>query len=356
MLVGYQMLGGSPFGGAPHRSPPNRSHTAVDDIHAALDRLATHNSTASQPGTSAQQQPVQQPVVHFVSMLGNGAFGEVWHAEWGGQQVAAKITGCPSGFRREEVAALRAAQGPHTVKLLAEEDRTSKGAAIIMELCDGSLDQQLAEAKAAGQPCSAQEFLERLGEIATGLAALHQQQLIFNDLKPDNLLFGASGQLLFSDFGDARDMRVSVAGKSVHDMGWGSPNYHARPDVMAMVLTTASDLWMLAQTMIHIWTRTPANCNPSAVPEEVPLKQQLVRCLSPNPDERPTASEMVYHAHQELQVLCGTRGDVNEEAVGSRVGSPLSTDGQALVDERERLENEIAAVKQRLLNEEVFTQ
>ena len=353
MLVGYQMLGGSPFGGVPQRSPPNRSHAAVDDIHAALDRLATHNSTASRPSTSPQQQ--QQPTVNFVQRLGSGAFGEVWHAEWKGQQVAAKITGCPTGFRREEVAALRAAQGHHTVKLLAEEERTSKGGAIIMELCNGSLDQQLAQAKAAEQSCSPQEFLERLGEIATGLAALHQQQLIFNDLKPDNLLFGASGQLLFSDFGDARDMRVSVAGKSVHDMGWGSPNYHARPDVMAMVLTTASDLWMLAQTMIHIWTRTPASCNPSAVPEQMPLKQQLVRCLSPNPDERPTASEMVYHAHHELQVLFGTRKDVNEEAVGSAVGSAVS-DTQVLVDERERLENEIAAVKQRLINEEVVIQ
>ena len=89
----------------------------------------------------------------------------------------------------------------------------------------------------------------------------------------------------------------------MHELGWGSPNYHARPDVIAMELSPASDLWMLAQTMVHIWTRQPASTNPSQLPGYMPLRKLLARCLSPSPSERPSANQVFQHAQAELAQL-----------------------------------------------------
>lgn len=69
----------------------------------------------------------QGSAVSFEKVLGSGVFGDVWQATWRGTQVAAKVTGCPTGFRAEELVILRLAQGSHTVKLLSEERSTVKG-------------------------------------------------------------------------------------------------------------------------------------------------------------------------------------------------------------------------------------
>ena len=57
-----------------------------------------------------------------------------------------------------------------------------------MELCVGSLATQLEQSQQ--QPCTPTQFLEQLTQIAAGLEDFHRKQLIFNDLKPDNLLVG----------------------------------------------------------------------------------------------------------------------------------------------------------------------
>ena len=77
--------------------------------------------------------------------------------------------------------------------------------------------------------------------------------IIFNDLKPDNLLM-ANGRILFSDFGDARYSQEDYSLWPVDAIGWGSPMYHSRPDVIGKNITVASDMWMLAQTSGHMWS------------------------------------------------------------------------------------------------------
>ena len=154
---------------------------------------------AQQVGLSASNNSVQ-----FIQRLGAGAFGEVWKAEYRGKEVAAKVTGCPVGFRPHEISILRAAQGSHTVKFIAEERNTSKGTAIIMELCEGSLAERMKHESHGG---STALFLDRLADICEALKSLHERQIVFGDLKPDNILVNKEGGLVFSDFGDARDGR-----------------------------------------------------------------------------------------------------------------------------------------------------
>ena len=244
---------------------------------------------AQQAGKSTPRQLNSNNSVRFIRQLGAGAFGEVWKAEYRGKIVAAKITHCPMGFRPREISILRAAQGSHTVKLIAEERNTSKGTAIIMELCEGSLADQIKQADKTRQ--SSGIFLDQLADICEALKSLHAKSIVFGDLKPDNILVNKEGGMVFSDFGDARDGRSTQC--SPQESGWGCPRYHAKPDVEKLEMSPKSDMWMLAQTAIHMWTREGATCNPSPLPESIPLRELLQRCFSVNPASRPTAEEML---------------------------------------------------------------
>jgi len=232
--------------------------------------------------------------VTYEGRIGNGVFGEVFKAKYRGQEVAAKVTQCPSGFRDEELTCLRRAQGAHAVRLLGEEKATPKGTAILMELCEENVQQRIERHQKSGRAVTVEDFLHDVEDILQGLVWLHNQEIIFGDLKPDNLLITKEGRLVFADFGDARDVSSCTPhNRAVHEMGWGSPMYHARPDVMSQSLTYASDIWMFAQTAIHLWSREEARCNPSPLPSDIPLLNSLRACFLSNPSQRPTAAQLL---------------------------------------------------------------
>lgn len=234
-----------------------------------------------------------EPVV-FQSRLGSGVFGEVWKAEYHGRPVAAKVTSCPSGFREEELGLLKKNQGEHVVELLGVE-RTSKGITILMELCEGSLQDHLSEGFCHGE----ENFLVTCIGILEGLTAIHSTGTIFGDLKPDNILVQGD-RLLFADFGDARDARTDYSRRPVQELGWGSPMYHSRPDVMKKKMSQSSDIWMFAQTAIHLWTKEVATSNPSPIPRDIPLLELIQHCLATNPEERPDVDVCLREAKYQL--------------------------------------------------------
>jgi len=271
-------------------------HMHIPHGHGAFEMACAdaHAALFDSSPRSLQHSAGTNDSVKFIQRLGSGVFGEVWKAEYNGELVAGKTTECPSGFRVEETELLRKAQGSKVVRLLAEEKGTPKGTVIVMELCAGSLEDRVAARTETDEAA----FLDELEQILEGLVALHDMHIIFGDVKPDNLLVNADGQIVFADFGDARDARVDYRSRSPHELGWGAPMYHARPDVMNQNLTTASDMWMVAQTAVHLWSCEKAVTNPSPLPRGIPLQELLQRCTATDPKDRPTAQEALAMVQQ----------------------------------------------------------
>ena len=150
-----------------------------------------------------------------------------------------------------------------------------------MELCPRNLESELQqERRRVADPNSAL-YLGWMAQILAGLRHIHDQGIMYGDLKPENLLLNEEKRLLYSDFGDARNMRDTRAwkGKSPHELPWGSPLYHAKPDVMKQDMTYASDMWMFAQTAVHVWLRQAPAKNPSSLPQDIPRYAQSPRSV-----------------------------------------------------------------------------
>ena len=68
-----------------------------------------------------------------------------------------------------------------------------------MELVDGGTLRKWLET-----PRSRREILQVLTAAGRGLAAAHAAGLVHRDFKPDNVLIGADGRVLVTDFGIVR--------------------------------------------------------------------------------------------------------------------------------------------------------
>jgi len=244
-------------------------------------------------GQPPSQRTGNNDAVQFGKKLGNGQFGEVFKATYKGRTVAAKTTGNPTGFPKNELSIMRAVQSEHVAELIGEEQKTPQGDVILMKLYRGSLDDVI---KAHPTGLGTDKFLMYMEQVCKGLHFLHMKDVIFNDLKPDNLLMEPDcDRIVFADFGDARmyDASIKRPQGNPHELGWGSPHYHCRPDVMSQMLSTKSDMWMLAQLAHHMWTGAQPSCNPGHLRQNMPLYELIQRCLSEEPKDRPSAASVL---------------------------------------------------------------
>lgn len=184
----------------------------------------------------------------LIRKLGAGAFGKVWHAHGpGGLDVALKFI---PRVRPQELRSLdetRKIRHPNLVSLF---DAWFKEDCLIlaMELCDRSLQEQLAAALHQNLPgIRPKELLSYMSDAANGLDALNQQAQ-HRDVKPANLLLLNSG-VKVADFGLAKILEHTVASNS----GAGTVAYMA-PECFKGKIAQQSDQYSLAVTYYHLRT------------------------------------------------------------------------------------------------------
>jgi len=144
-------------------------------------------------------------------------------------------------------------------------------------------------------------------EVVAGLRSLHSLQIVYRDLKPENLMLHSSGHLRFIDFGFAKRL-VSERTSSV----LGSPEYMAPELVMKRPHGLAVDCWSLGVLLYELHCHHPPfeGETPMEVYEKVvsgvyelpnhldsAIKDLIRRLLNPEPRLRLDVEAVMRHGY-----------------------------------------------------------
>jgi serine/threonine-protein kinase len=147
-------------------------------------------------------------------------------------------------FRREATTAARL-RHPHIVGI-RDVGRSDGATWVVMDLLPGSLSRRLQLLPALPEP-----EVVRIGlDVAAALAAAHAAGIIHRDVKPDNILLGASGEAVVCDFGLARAL-ASGADLSATNQVVGTPHYFSPEQARGESLDGRSDLYALGVTLFR---------------------------------------------------------------------------------------------------------
>jgi len=256
---------------------------------------------------------------HFtlIEKVGEGGMGSVYKAVDNNlnRHVALKILKKEISANEEEQAKLAkearltaSVNHPNVVKVY-HFGRDHGQFYIVMELVEkGTLDDLMTIQKRIAEV----QVLEVGAQIAMGLAAALEHDLIHRDIKPGNILFQDAHTAKLVDFGLAivMDEEASVRGEI-----WGTPYYIAPEKLDNQPEDFRSDIYSLGGTLFHALAgRPPYEADSPSMVALKQLKSQQVslqafapdvssetayvinRMMAKNPDERyPSYEELIGH-------------------------------------------------------------
>ncbi|WP_437322075.1 protein kinase domain-containing protein [Sorangium sp. So ce385] len=279
------------------------------------------------------------------AQLGAGGMGAVWRAldRAVDEEVAVKVLlaggSCEpvvvERFRRELKLA-RKISHPNVCRVfdLGEADGLRF---LTMELVEG----KTLRAVLLERAIAPRRALSLLQQVASGLAAVHEQGIIHRDLKPENVLVRRDGQALVADFGLARGALAQASTDSIV----GTLAYMSPEQLRGEPLGPASDIFSLGILAFELLTgRSPFGSGApatlmSAILRDAPQRLEglalpagavraldalLARAMAKRPEERfPTAGSFV-------AALGAVIADLDAEPRLAAAGAPLAAAGAPL--------------------------
>ena len=219
------------------------------------------------------------------------------------------------GFETEHVI-LPALQGPHVARFVAS-GAIAKVPYLVMEWIEGRSLAELVE----GAPLPAEEVARHGAAIAEALHAIHLQDAVHHDVKPDNIILRPSGQAALIDFGLAHHARFPDLLAEEQRFLAGSAPYIAPEPVTGQRADLRSDLFSLGVVLYELATarlpfgvpRTLAGLRDRLWLDPVPpsayapvpswLQEVILRCLEPDPSLRyPSAALIAFDLRNPEQV------------------------------------------------------
>ncbi|HEY2667494.1 MAG TPA: PASTA domain-containing protein, partial [Actinomycetota bacterium] len=247
--------------------------------------------------------------------IGSGGMGEVFRArdQVLGRTVAVKVLpqelaarpGFVERFRAEAQAAARLSH-PNAVQVY--DWGSSDGSYfMVMEYVRGRTLREVVAARGRLQPAQAAAVL---GQLLAALEAAHASGLVHRDVKPENVLLTAAGDVKVTDFGISRMMDAGMPGRQTSSDLLGTASYVSPEQIRGDPVDARTDLYAAGCVLYellcgappfegnvahvlheHLTGRVPA---PSIeAPEAAPLDAVVARSTETDPAARyPSAAAM----------------------------------------------------------------
>eukprot|EP00117_Sycon_ciliatum_P009942 scpid22636/ scgid12036/ Serine/threonine-protein kinase 10 len=255
----------------------------------------------------------------IVGELGDGAFGKVYKAKHRerGSLAAAKIVELGDGDELDDFVVeidILAACGHHPHILSLEEAYLFKGKLwMLLEFCPGgAMDDIMLE---LDRGLTEKQIKVAARHLFEALIELRSKRIIHRDLKAGNLLLCADGSIKLGDFGVSA---INKKTKQRRDSFIGTPFWMA-PEVVVcetnkdLPYDYRADIWSAGITLIELADMQPPyhEMHPMRVLFKIPKAEPprlvapsrwspefndfLAKCLVKDPNNRPTAEDMMAH-------------------------------------------------------------
>jgi len=245
----------------------------------------------------------------IAGLLGRGGMGEVYRATdlALGQSVALKFL--PEATARDDRALARfynevrmARQVTHpNVCRVYDIGQVEGSHYISMEYVDG---EDLGSLLRRIGRLPVDKALETARKLCAGLAAAHDKGVLHRDLKPANVMIDGRGQVVIMDFGLA-----GLAEQFEGDIRSGTPAYMSPEQLAGTEVTAKSDIYALGLVLYELFTgrrafeaaslmelmqlqerAAPASIASVAKDVDPAVERVILRCLQPDPRQRPPSA------------------------------------------------------------------
>jgi serine/threonine protein kinase len=247
-------------------------------------------------------------VYQLEALLGEGGMGLVFRARRSddGREVALKVLklelagdfAFQARFGQEARAAAEV-RDPHLVPILEAAQADGRHYLAVDYVSGGSLDERIAATGAL----AVADTVRVVTDVAAGLDALHGAGIVHRDVKPANVLFGAGGTAMLTDFGLAKGRAYTVLTRPGQVLG--TLDYLAPELIRGEPASPLTDVYALGCVAFECVTGQPPfagkglfqiglahldEAPPVPLPAQPELSAAILAALEKDPERRPESA------------------------------------------------------------------